>query len=305
MKCSLCSSEAIYRAEYNQNSYCRDHFSEMIERRFKREIRRQMQLGRKKTTVTVALSGGKDSSVTLYLMKKTLGNRNNTTIKAITVDEGISGYRSSGLESARKLCSSLGVEHQVISFSDTYKTTMDSMVKKNPAKIPCSMCGPMRRDAMNTIAGMVDSDYLALGLNLDDYAQTVLMNVARGDIDRMLRMAPHSNRITGLVPRILPLIRIPEKEVLTYAISNGVIFDSSWCPYYSQAQRNLFREIVVKLEHENPGTRFAIANFAESLKDQFSSRSQHDVKEIGKCSLCGKPSSSEICPVCQNLVELP
>lgn len=302
MKCSMCNKEAIYSARYNHNNYCREHFSEMIERRFKKEIRRQMNLGKRETTVTVALSGGKDSSVTLYLMKKILGNRKNTRIKAVTVDEGIQGYRSSGLESAKKLCNTLGIEHHVISFSDTYNATMDSLVKKNPMKIPCSICGPMRRDAMNEIAGIVDSDYLALGLNLDDYAQTVLMNVARGDLNRMFRMAPHSKHINGLVPRILPLIRIPEKEVLTYAISNGIVFDSSWCPYYSQAQRNLFRDIVMRLENENPGARFAIANFAEDLKNI--SYPNQETTEIRKCSICEKPSSSEICPVCQNLLEL-
>ena len=34
-------------------------------------------------------------------------------IKAFTVDEGINGYRSTGLEKAKKLSEELGIEHEI------------------------------------------------------------------------------------------------------------------------------------------------------------------------------------------------
>ena len=44
--------------------------------------------------------GGKDSSATLYLLHKILSERRNLELTAFTVDEGIEGYRSTGLEKA-------------------------------------------------------------------------------------------------------------------------------------------------------------------------------------------------------------
>ena len=45
------------------------------------------------------------------------------------------------------------------------------------------------------------------------------------DYKKMLRMAPHKNRIKGLVPRIIPLRKIYEKEVKLYAILEGIEHD--------------------------------------------------------------------------------
>ena len=143
---------------------------------------------------------------------------------------------------------------------------MDEIVENNPEVIPCSRCGPMRRQLMNIESANLDADYVALGINLDDYSQSVLMNVARGDVDRMARMAPHHMKKDGLTRRILPLRRIPEKEVVLYALLKGIKFDSSWCPYYGRAQRNTFREILETLEERTPGASFSILKFADGIR---------------------------------------
>lgn len=297
MKCNNCSEEAVYDSKYSGTQLCGKHLKESIEKRVRSEIRKQMSLGNEHTKIAVAISGGKDSSVVLYLLNKILKERRNTEIVAVTVDEGIEGYRNNGLESASRLCSNLGIEHRVLSFEQEYSTTLDTIVENDPETIPCSHCGPMRRTVMNKLAEEVNADYLVLGINLDDYTQSVLMNVVRGDYDRMLRMAPHDTEKEGLVRRALPLIRIPEKEVLLYAILSGIEYDSGWCPYFKRAQRNSFREAVEKFEEEFPGSRFAILNFAEKLR---AAGVQQEVK-MKKCRICGNPSSSDICPVCRKL----
>jgi hypothetical protein len=71
-----------------------------------------------------------------------------------------------------------------------------------------------RRQGINALAEQVNADVVALGHNLDDMAQTVLMNMANGDIDRTLRLAPHTDSpVDGLPPRIVPLRWIPEQEI--------------------------------------------------------------------------------------------
>ncbi len=300
MKCSLCGRNAIYEARYSGSRLCGEHLSRSVERRVRQEIRKQLKVGNRKTRISVAISGGKDSSVTLYLLHRILSERKNIEISSFTVDEGIKGYREAGIESSRKLASSLGVEHEVISYSEKFRHTMDEIVSTDGGStIPCSHCGPMRRQLMNVLSEKQDADYVALGINLDDYAQSILMNVAKGDVQRMARMAPHSRTQGGLVPRIIPLRRIPEKEVMLYAVVNGIGFEGGWCPYYSQASRNKFRSIVSNLEEDTPGTKFAIVNFYDSVKESISGKFPQ--KGLGKCEKCGSPTASDICSVCADL----
>ena len=155
---------------------------------------------------------------------------------------------------------------------------------------------------MNRVSEYQRGDFVALGINLDDYAQSIMMNVAKGDVQRMARMAPHTRPQEGLTPRVLPLRRIPEKEVMLYAVVNGIKFEGGWCPYYAQANRNKFRSLVSDLEEESPGTKFAIVNFLESIR-----KSLHDSfepVELKKCKSCGSSTTSEICVVCRDLESL-
>ncbi len=300
MKCTICGRDAVYEARYSGELLCAQHFTASVDRRIKREIRDQVSFSDHHITISVAVSGGKDSSVTLFALAGLLGGRKDVTLKAFTVDEGIEGYRSTGMEKARKLSEMLGVPHSTITFRDHFGTTMDRVVSENPDAIPCSRCGPMRRQMMNVESLSLDSDYVALGLNLDDYSQSILMNVARGDVARLARMAPHTSSREGMVRRILPLRRIPEKEVMLYAILKGIDFDASWCPYYGKAQRNTFREVVDSLEERFPGTRFALLNFLDRIRPSIKISSDSGV---GKCEICGQPSSSSICPVCASSSE--
>ena len=296
MKCSRCNKNAVYEARYSGENLCGEHLLISVERRIKKEVREQINFDKPVLRISVAISGGKDSSVTLYVLNDLFHGRKNVSLEAFTIDEGIEGYRNSGLESARKMCSELDIPHHTVSFRDTFGTTMDRIVGGNPDIIPCSRCGPMRRHLMNDESIALNSDYVALGINLDDYSQSILMNVARGDVIRMSRMAPHYTARDGLVRRILPLRRIPEKEVMLYAVLRGIEFDASWCPYYEKAQRNSFREVLEIMEERSPGTKFAMLNFLDGLRPVLGSVSNEG--NIRKCKICGQPTSREICATC-------
>src|SRR3989475_12737101 len=104
---------------------------------------------------------------------------------------------------------------------------MDAVVAGDPEAIPCSYCGPFRREALNRAAREVDATYVATGLNLDDTAQSILMNVARGDIEKLARMAPHETRQPALVPRNQPLRMSPEKEAYLHALPSAIGFQEA------------------------------------------------------------------------------
>ena len=147
------------------------------------------------------------------------------------------------------------------------------------------------------MAQEVDAFAVALGHNLDDTAQTVLMNFQKGDIDRMLRMAPHTNRIVdGLIPRIIPLRMVTELEALLAAREHDLPMHHDDCPYAGRGLRKQMRDVVAALEAATPGTRHGLLASADVIREQF------PVPEGGvsaqSCAECGAPTSGSSCMPC-------
>src|SRR2546427_4639234 len=247
--CDRCGAPAVEWIRYSGDHLCREHFLDFVERRVKRELRSQVDL-RGGERIAIGMSGGKDSSTTAALLARVFENRRDVELLGVTIDEGVASYRPPGIEYARRLCARLRVEHPVLAYAETVRHGMDDVVDVDPEAIPCSYYGPFRREALNRAAREVDATYVATCLNLDDTAQSILMNVARGDIEKLARMGPHETRQPGLVPRIQPLRMIPEKEVYLYALLSGIEFHDATCPYAERAQRGRFRDIVHRLEEQ-------------------------------------------------------
>lgn len=291
MLCSSCNSDAIYFARYNGKHYCTGHFTEFVEKRVRREIRSQKIFSRN-ATVCIAVSGGKDSMTALTLLKRFSADRRDIHLIAVTVDEGITDYRTESIGLVENYCRDLGIEWRCRSFSDEADFTMDRLAAQDRRRTTCAYCGVFRRNIINSLAREAHASWLATGLNLDDTAQSVMMNIARGDTSRMSMMGPHDAVIEGLVPRVQPLRQIPENEVLLYAMISAIPFLRSSCPYSEEASRNLFREIVLRMEEEMPGTRYSIVKSAGSF-----SAPVHSVR-ARSCSKCGDVTSGTVCRTC-------
>lgn len=284
---------------YRGTHVCARHFGESVEERVRREMHRQLpRFGA--GTVAVALSGGKDSSVALALAHRYFRRRPTVRLVALSVDEGIADYRSRTLASADALCRSLGVEHRVVRAAEALGTTTDRTARELAGTVPCSFCGVWRRRLLNRAARDAGADVLVLGFNLDDLAQTILMNLVRGDLDRLVRMAPHRIRQAGLVPRVAPLATVPEREVYLFARLHGLPFDHGECPHAARAARNLYREVVWQLEEAQPGTRQSLLRTHERLVDRWLA-SDLSVGAPNRCRLCGDPSARETCRTCEYL----
>jgi uncharacterized protein (TIGR00269 family) len=296
MPCDRCTAPAVEWIRYSGEHLCREHFLAFVERRVKREIRSQVdfQGGER---IAVGMSGGKDSSATAALLADFVKPRQDIELIGITIDEGIASYRPAGIVSARRLCEHLGIEHRVLSYEESAGHTMDEVVARDPESIPCSYCGPFRRQALNRAAQEVEADYVATGLNLDDTAQSILMNVARGDVEKLARLGPHEGRQPGLVPRIQPLRMIPEKEVYLYALLKGIEFHDATCPYADRAQRGRFRDMVHRLEEDSPGTRHAIVSGYDQLRPLL--QGAYPPATLNDCARCGAPTLHAICKACE------
>ncbi len=298
MRCDRCPEEAVVDQPYRGAHLCERHFGDSVRERFRRELHRQLPKF-SRGTVAVALSGGKDSVVTLALSASYFARRPTIRVVAITVDEGIEGYRPATIARASEVCRSLGVEHRVVRAREQLGVTTDVMARASPGTVPCSFCGVWRRRLLNTAARDVGADVLVLGFNLDDLAQTILMNFARADLARLRRMAPHAHRQPGLVPRIAPLATIPEREVYLYATLRGLPFDHGECPHAAAAARNVYRDVVWRLEDAFPGTRHALLRSREQLLAAIEDPS--DAGAPGQCVECGEPSTGARCRSCEYL----
>jgi len=294
MKCSKCSNEAITFIRYNGTWLCREHFINFVEKRVKREVRKQ-PFPRGK--IAVALSGGKDSLVAAYLMHKITEKDESREVNAITVDEGISGYRDKTIRIAEKFCNEYGIPHHIISFKEEYGFTLDEVSKVRGELAECTYCGVFRRQCINKVAERIGAGVIAMGHNLDDVSQTILMNFVRSDIERMARMAPHKKVQPGLIPRILPLRSIPEKEVTLYAYLMGFEISEDECPYAVRAFRGVYRDFIMELEKHHPGSRHSILKSFLQMEDCI--REKYPPAQLKACIKCGQPTSENICMACQ------
>jgi uncharacterized protein (TIGR00269 family) len=169
---------------------------------------------------------------------------------------------------------------------------------KNLTMNPCSFCGVIRRKILNKMALNEKCNYLAIGHNLDDMAQAVMMNYIEGDIKKLAILGKDVDNPL-FVKRIKPLKNIPEDEVLLFADLLELKYHKSPCPYSSISYRAEVSDIIDKLEENHPGTKYSIVSGFEKLLEYLPVE-----KEMNICKYCKEPSASEICKVCMFLEKL-
>src|SRR3989338_7613844 len=98
-----CCNEKPVISLYSGEKLCKNHFIEYFESKVFKTIR-QFDLLDKEENIGVALSGGKDSLTILHLLKRLSEENPKIRIRAIAIDEGISGYRDKTLIAAKDFC---------------------------------------------------------------------------------------------------------------------------------------------------------------------------------------------------------
>lgn len=298
MKCDSCNREAVTYIRYNGSHLCGDHFMRYVEKRVRREIRKQIHVS-KGDKIAVAVSGGKDSMVTLKLVSEVFGPKNGVEVHAITIDEGIDGYRPPSVDIVRRFCEENDIGFHLRSFTEL-GVTMDAVAPISGSNSPCTYCGVFRRRLMNDESRRIGASYLATGHNLDDMAQSVMMNFVRGDIERLARLGPHERVQPGLIPRFLPLRMIPEKESLLYAMVSGLEYWDGECPYWSEALRNQYRDVIDQLEDRSPGAKFSIISSYDQLRPML--YANYSQSSLHLCE-CGEPTVGARCKSCELVKE--
>ena len=323
-RCSLCHQAVVVEQRYAGTRLCREHFLQSFARRAKAAIADQGRLPEGR--IAVALSGGKDSVSLLHFLHAMVRDHPRIGLVAITVDEGIAGYRDSALAICRRLAAELDVEWHVVTTRELAGYSIDeyasgaagpAVPRRTPASAPlphpegleheapgpsprpaCGPCGVFRRAGINRLARRLGCVAVATGHNLDDSAQTILMNHLKGDVERLARLAPHDEPAgPGMVRRIIPFRSIPEKEVLLYAVLHGLpLHMEEECPYAARSHRFEVRDLLVQLEERTPGTRHALVRGHDKLRPLLASLPK---TAVVACQSCGEPCSDGTCMACR------
>lgn len=249
--------------------------------------------------IALGVSGGKDSLSLLHILKDLEAERPEAELIVVSIDEGIRGYRDEALRLTEEATDRWGVEWVSIGFRELFGLTMDEIAAMERRLSTCSYCGVLRRRALNEAAKNVEADRLATGHTLDDMAQSAMLNLLRGDINRMALFDPGGRGLQGFVRRIKPLCEVPERESALYAYINNIDFQSIPCPYSEESMRSEVRRYLNRAEVMHPGTKHIVYRTALKIAPEANTD-----RIRGLCKICGEPSTGTICRVCRLISDL-
>lgn len=295
MSCESCSlSKAVVLRSKEKKKLCKECFF----RSFEDDIHETIvstEMFRRGERVAVGMSGGKDSTVLAHVLK-VLNKRHGYGLDLVLlcIDEGIRGYRDHSLRFAKENQHELGFEMMVLSFEELFGASMDSVVEKTGGKGNCSNCGTFRRRSLEVGARRLGASCIATGHNADDMAETVLLNLFRGDSNRLKRCTFERTLDTSIA-RCKPFKFAFQKEIVMYAFHKKLKYFSTECTYSPGAFRGNMRLYIKNLERTDP---FFIINLIRS-GDDFREDLEAS-KPAKKCPQCDLPTLSQdlVCQTC-------
>jgi cytoplasmic tRNA 2-thiolation protein 1 len=302
--CTKCQKEeSLYYRAYSGEYLCKKCFLRSIESKAAKTISKysMIEYGDK---VAVGVSGGKDSLSLLYVLKMLFDQHpnNGNELVAVTIDEGIKGYRDESLQIVKDFCAQLNIESKVLSYQSLFGIDMDqAMVQRSSQKISsCSMCGTFRRRAIDIAAETVEADIVATAHNMDDQLQTFIINLLAGDVERIGWIYPEPVQYTQTgMKKVKPFVEIYEYEIAFYALQRDIPFQSEECPYMNESIRTDLREFFNRLERDHPGIKYNAYRSMTKISKVL--RSSMPPSQTKKCSRCARVSTGDICSVCRTL----
>jgi uncharacterized protein (TIGR00269 family) len=275
-------------------------FVRNFERTVRRTIRDHNLLDHKKDKVVVAVSGGKDSLTALYLLHKFKYD-----VEALMIDLKIGSWSKINRENTEKFCKKYGIKLHMIDIQKELGYTMcyiRNIIKSKTKLKNCTICGVLRRWLVNKKARDVGATKLVTGHNLDDEAQTILMNVFKKNTKLSVGLGPASGIIVDkkFVQRIKPLYYTPEKDVKKFSKLMKFPVQYKKCPCISEAFRKDVRALLDKLEKRIVEVKSNIVmSFMETLPLLKKNYKQNAGEKMKYCKACSEPSRDEQCYACK------
>lgn len=249
----------------------------------------------KKKKILVALSGGKDSTVTAYLLHKFGYN-----IEGLHIDLGMGKYSEKCLKVVKELCDDLDIKLHTYNIQSEMGSSMcylrtSIQEKQIKGKLKnCAICGVIKKWILNTEARKLKFDYIATGHNLDDEAQTYLLNVLKGAPKLSLTSGPITKNIKDkkFIPRIKPLFYVAEDDIREFSKKLKLPVNYAKCPCAIDSYRIQVRKFMNTMSTKDK------VNIVKNMQKVLS-KVKRQKEKILYCEICKEPTRKNICKKCE------
>ncbi|MBU2610608.1 MAG: adenine nucleotide alpha hydrolase family protein, partial [Chloroflexi bacterium] len=300
MKCRTCGQKAAVNMRQHKLALCKEHYLEWVLAQTARFIKKYGMF-KHDEKILVAVSGGKDS-LSLWDILHRLGYTADGLYICLGIDEGI-GYSSESQRLSAKFAAGRGLQLHVVDVQKEYDETIPELAARTHRGQgkPCSVCGLVKRHAMNRIARDLGYDVLATGHNLDDEAAVLFGNTLTWAGEYLLRQSPVLPGTPGLARKVKPLCRLYEREMAAYALLRGIEYIYDECPFVEGSTSIYYKELLNRLENDRPGAKLTFyLSFLEARKKGLFVEQSEIQQELHPCGKCGQPTSAPgMCSFCR------
>ena len=218
---------------------------------YSRQCIQQFDLIQEGDRITLGISGGKDSLALLYAMaglKKFYPKK--FEIIAVTADLGFGSFDMSAVEN---LCRELEVEYHLL------KTDIATILKEKVKKgTYCAMCAKLRKGAINNFAKEHGCNKVAYAHHQDDIVETMMLSLIYEG--QFYTFGPKTYYKEADITVIRPLINIPESDMKGFRNKYSLPCDKNPCPHDGTTRRQYVKDLVAKINKDNPGVKKKMYN---------------------------------------------
>ena len=272
-------------------------FLQDFEQKVKDTIK-QYKLCTKKEKIIIACSGGKDSTTVLYLL-----NKWGYQVEGLIIDLLIGPWSEKNLDNVKDFCQEQKIKLHQVNLREEFGCSMCFMrsgIQKKVKLNNCLICGIIKRWLLNKKTRELKAAKIVTGHNLDDAAETFMMNLLKGNMRLNIGQGPATGVIKDkkFVPRIKPLYFCLNAEVKRYSEIKKfpVLFDP--CPCSVEVFRKKIRRNLTELEKKNLQIKSNIVQtFLELLPEL--KKKYKTTEKLNYCTACGEPSRKEFCKMCE------
>lgn len=196
--------------------------------------------------IAIGISGGKDSLTLLYALSglKRFYPKH-FELEAITVSLGFPNFN---LEPIRALCRELNVPYTVV------QTQIGSIIfEERKETNPCSLCAKMRKGAFNEKAKELGCNKIAYAHHKDDVIETMLLSLIFEG--RFYSFSPKTYLDRMDLTVIRPMMFVDEVDVIGFQNKYHLPVAKSPCPADGYTKRQYAKDLLRKLNQENPGVK--------------------------------------------------
>ena len=209
---------------------------------------------RENDVIGVGVSGGKDSLVLLYALKKLSEfHPAHFSVKAFTVDAGFEGMDFSKIG---KFCDDLKVPWFL------EKTEIAGIIAARSEPHPCSLCSNMRRGTLANALERENCTVLALGHHKDDYLTTLMMSALfKGQLYSFAPFTVYEDRNLRI---IRPMLYLSESAVASFAEEQDFPVVRNSCPWDKNTEREEMKQLLSEIALKYPGSKDRLLHALET-----------------------------------------